>query len=708
MRFTGAVQSNGMRRTLGSILLLAAVAYGQPAAKKPFDVWALHRLVRISDAQLSPDGSTVAFVGARVSLSNNSKETQIYVVPLAGGPQNRLTFDGTSNERPRWSPDSTQIAYISDQSGSSQVWIMDADGSRSRQITDLATEASGLLFSPGGQYLVFTSRVFPDCGDDDDCNRELLEQHKEGPLKARLYEGLLYRHWDQWSDERRSHLFIVNLEDGEPRDLTPGRYDVPPFSLGGPDGYDISPDGFEVCFTMNTSNAPALSTNSDLYVVPTEGGEPVLITSNPAADASPVYSPDGRFIAYRAQARPGYESDRVRLMVYNRNTGDVGSLTETLDRWVSSVSWSPDSTQLFFTAEDRGREPIFMVPVEGGGTRMAVFGDAHHGDVQLSPDGKSVIYTGHSGSHPVEIFRGSSSGGPPEQLTHLNDDVLSEYEYTPFEEVTYESSDGSSIGGFLVKPANFDFERKYPLLLLIHGGPQGAWGESWSYRWNPQVFAGAGFVVFMPNPRGSTGYGQALTDAINGDWGGMVYEDIMAGVDYVLRRPYINKDQLVAAGASYGGYMINWMLGHTDRFQAFVSHAGVYDLRSMFGSTEELWFPLWEFRGTPWENQQMYEQWSPSTFVKDFRTPTLVVHGQKDYRVPVTQAMQLFTALQLQKTPSQFLYFPDEGHWITKPRNSIHWHETVIDWLKRWIDQPYRKPRRPAPKPAADAEAGVP
>ena len=561
---------------------------------------------------------------------------------------------------------------------------------------------------PDGQHLVFTSRVFPDCGADDDCNRELLAQQQESPLKARLYEGLLYRHWDEWSDGRRSHLFVVSLEDGEPRDLTPGPYEVPPFSLGGPDGYDISPDGFEVCFPMNASDSPALSTNSDLYVVPIEGGEPVVITSNPAADVSPVYSPDGRFIAYRAQARPGYESDRVRLMVYNRNTGDVASLTETLDRGVSSISWSPDSARLFFTAEDRGREPIFTVPVEGGGTRVAVFGDAHHGDVQLTPDGKAVVYSGHSGSHPVEIFRGSSSGGPPERLTHLNDGVLSEYESTPLEEVTYESADGASMSGFLVKPANFDFERKYPLLLLVHGGPQGAWGESWSYRWNPQVFAGAGFVVFMPNPRGSTGYGQALTDAINGDWGGMVYEDIMAGVDYVLRRPYINKDQLVAAGASYGGYMINWMLGHTDRFQAFVSHAGVYDLRSMFGSTEELWFPLWEFRGAPWENQQMYEQWSPSMFVKDFRTPTLVVHGQKDYRVPVTQAMQLFTALQLRKTPSQFLYFPDEGHWILKPRNSIYWHETVIDWLKRWIDQPYRKPRRQAGEPPAGAQGRVP
>lgn len=685
-------------RALSLALVLVAGALAQRDGNEPFDVWALHRLLRVSDAQLSPDGTTVAFVAARPSLAENSKETHIYTIPVSGGEARRLTFEGTVNERPRWSPDSRKIAFLSDRSGSTQIWLMDADGARSTQVTDIPTEAGGLLFSRDGEHLIFTSRVFPECSGDFDCNREGLKRQEEDPVKAKLYENLLYRHWNRWDDGRRSHLFVTSLsEESRPRDLTPGPYDVPPFSLGGPDGYDVSPDGFEVCFTMKTARSPATSTNSDLYVVPLEGGDPVAITSNLAADASPRYSPDGRYIAYRAQKRPGYESDRFRLMVYNRYTGEVKNLTESLDRWVTGIAWAPDSTRLFFTAEDRGREPIFTVPAEGGGTRVAVFGDAHHGDVQLTPDGKSVIYTGHSGSHPVEIFRGFASGGPPEQLTNLNEDVMSEYETTSFEEITYESSDGASISGFVVKPPDFDFERKYPLLLLIHGGPQGAWGESWSYRWNAQVFAGAGFVVFMPNPRGSTGYGQALIDAINGDWGGMVYEDIMAGLDYVQRRPYIDSDKVVAAGASYGGYMINWILGHTDRFQALVSHAGVYDLRSMFGSTEELWFPLWEFHGAPWDNPSIYETWSPSNFVKNFNTPTLVVHGQKDYRVPVTQGMQLFTALQLQEVPSQFLYFPDEGHWILKPRNSVHWYQTVIDWLKRWVGSPYRRPRRQEP-----------
>ena len=430
-------------------------------------------------------------------------------------------------------------------------------------------------------------------------------------------------------------------------------------------------------------------------MVNVEDGAPVALTAGPAAETSPLYSPDGRYVAYRGQIRPGYESDRYRLMLHERVSGETHGLTENLDRWISEIAWSPDSKRLFFTAEDRGRAPIFSVPTRGGGMRPVVFGDAHHGDVQLTPDGRSMIYSVHSASHPVAIFRGFSSGGPPLQLTHLNDDVMAEYEIGEFEEITYESSDGTSISGFLAMPPDFDFERKYPLLLLVHGGPQGAWGEAWSYRWNPRVFASAGFIVLLPNPRGSTGYGQTLTDAINGDWGGLVYEDIMNGVDYVLRRPYVDSEKMVAAGGSYGGYMINWMLGHTTRFRALVSHAGVFDLRSMFGATEELWFPIWEFNGTPWENPEMYERWSPSRFVTNFQTPTLVIHGEQDFRVPVTQGMQLFTALQLREVPSKFLHFPDEGHWIRKPRNSILWYETVTDWLQKWIDEPHT----PTPPP---------
>ena len=465
---------------------------------------------------------------------------------------------------------------------------------------------------------------------------------------------------------------------------------------------------------MAVGDDRATSTNIDLFVLSVEGGDPVPIVTGPAAETSPLYSPDGQSIAYRAQMRAGYESDRYRLMVYNRPTSEITNLTGNLDRWVAEMAWSPDSSRLFFTAEDRGRAPIFTVPAAGGGMQSVVFGDAHHGGIQLSPDGRSIIYSVQSASHPTEVFRGRASGGPAIPLTQLNDELMDGYDIEAPEEISYESIDGTTIHGFLIKPPGFDFERKYPLLLLIHGGPQGAWGQKWSYRWNSQVFAGAGFVVLMPNPRGSTGYGQTLIDAINGDWGGLVYEDIMAGVDYVLRRPYIDSEKLAAAGASYGGYMINWMLGHTGRFRAFVSHAGVYDLRSMFGATEELWFPIWEFNGTPWENPEAYERVSPSRFVDRFKTPTLVIHGEKDFRVPVTQAMQLFTALQLRKVPSRFLHFPDEGHWILKPRNSVHWYQSVIAWLEEWTARPYRhtKPplyqRKPEPQEPEDENTSVP
>ncbi len=678
-------------------LVLLGVAPGvvlpvsaQLDATKPFDVWALQRIARVSEPQLSPDGSTLAFVVERVLLSDNRKEKHIYTVPLEGGAPSQLTYDGKSNRRPRWSPDSTHIAFVSDRSDSSQIWIMEADGSRPRQVTNLATEAGGVLFAPDGEHVLFTSRIVPECGDEWECNKRVLEEREQDPVKARTYDRLLYRRWDHWDDGRQGHLFLIDLEGGEPRDLTPRSHDIPPFSLGGPDAYDISPDGQEVCFAMAVGEDRATNTNLDLFVVSIEGGEPVSIVSGPAAETSPRYSPDGRSIAFRGQVRPGYESDRYRLMVYSRPTSEVANLTESFDRWVSEVAWSPDSSRLFFTAEDRGGGPIFTVPAGGGGLKSVVFGDAHHGDIQLTPDGRSIVYSVQSASHPTEVFRGFASGGPAVPLTRLNDDLMSEYAIDSPEEISYESIDGTTIHGFLVKPPGFDFERKYPLLLLIHGGPQGAWGQKWSYRWNPQVFAGAGYVVFMPNPRGSTGYGQTLTDAINGDWGGLVYEDIMAGLDYVLRRPYADSGKLTAAGASYGGYMINWMLGRTDRFRAFVSHAGVYDLPSMFGSTEELWFPIWEFNGTPWENPEMYQRWSPSQFANRFKTPTLVIHGEKDYRVPVTQAMQLFTALQLRKVPSKFLHFPDEGHWILKPRNSVHWYQSVIAWLDEWIARPHR------------------
>ena len=670
-----------MRRLL-FLLCSCAIAFAQ---KKPFDVNALLELKRIGDPQISPDGRWVAFTVQTVDLAANKKPVQVWIVPLDGGTPKQITHDGESNQRPRWSPDGKRIAYISDRGGSSQIWLMDPDGGNARQVTNLSTEADGEVFSGDGKNLVFTSEVYPDCGADDVCNKKNLDAAKSEKTRAHIYTELLYRHWTAWQGKRRSHLLVVPVTGGPARDLTPGARGVPPFSLGGPDDYDVSPDGQEVCFSMNADPVPATSTNSDLYVVSIAGSQPRKITFNPGADTSPHYSPDGKYIAWRSQARAGYESDRFRLMTLERATGKVTDLTANLDRWVNSFTWSPDSASLFFTMNDRGRQAIHVIPLAGGAVRQVAGGDSELDDMQLTRDGKRMVYTQQSGMSPVEIYRANSTGGTPAALTHLNDQVLSNYQFQSLDEFWVDGAEGAKVQSFIVKPADFTPARKYPVLFLIHGGPQGFWGHAWTYRWNAQVFAGAGYVVVMPNPRGSTGYGQKFIDEINNDWGGRAFDDIMAVADHVVADvPYGDSSRMVAAGASYGGYMIDWILGHTQRFKALVTHDGVYDLVSEFGATEELWFPLWEYGGTPWDKPENYSRWSPSNFVKDFHTPTLVVHGEQDFRVPYTQGLQLFTALQLQKVPSKLLLFPDEGHWVLKPQNSLLWYRTVIDWLDSW------------------------
>ena len=651
------------------------------AQSRPFDVPAMLELARISEHQVSPDGTRVAFTVQRVDTEKNLKSKQVYAVRLSGGSPLALTTEA-DNFRPRWSPDSKRLAFLSTRSGTAQIWMMDADGRNQKAVTNLATEADGVVWTRDGSSLVFISEVYPDCPDEA-CNKRRIEQDKSSKVKARVYTSLLYRHWDQWQTARRKHLFVIPAGGGTPKDLTPGPFEVPPFSLGGADDYDVAADGLELCFAMNAEANQATSTNTDLYVAPLAGGEPRRITENTGADNSPLYSPDGHFLAYRSQVRAGFESDRWRLVVMDRATGRNNVITENLDRSVSSVAWAPDSKRLLFTAEDRGRVAIHMIPVTGGASKPLVSGNSHLDEPQLTPDGKVIVYSEASGSKPTELYK-VSSGGKPEPLTRLNDEILSRYNLPAFEEFWVEGAERAQVHSFLVKPPNFKQNQKYPVLFLIHGGPQGSWGESWSYRWNPQIFAAAGFVVVMPNPRGSTGYGQKFTDDISQDWGGKVYDDIMAVVDATAKLPYADPDRFAAAGGSYGGYMVNWLLGHSQRFKAFVSHAGVYDLRSMSGETEELWFTKWEFGGAPWETAELHERWSPSNSVKDFKTPTLVIHGEQDYRVPFGQGLQLFTALQLQKVPSKLLLYPDEGHWILKPQNTLLWYKTFVDWVTEW------------------------
>jgi len=420
-------------------------------------------------------------------------------------------------------------------------------------------------------------------------------------------------------------------------------------------------------------------------VVSIAGGQPVKITLTMGADSNPRYSPDGKYIAWRAQQRAGYESDRWRLMTLERSTGKVVNLTESLDRWVNSFTWSPDSGSLFFTTSDRGRQAIQVIPVAGGAARTAASGDSELDDMQLTRNGRTMVYTQQSGVSPVEIYRASSSGGLAVALTRLNDQTLADHQMTPLEEFWVDGAEGAKVHSFMIRPPDFTPTRKYPVLMLIHGGPQGFWGHAWTYRWNAQVFAAAGYLVVMPNPRGSTGYGQKFVDEINNDWGGRAFDDIMAVADHIVSDvPFADASKMTAAGGSYGGYMIDWILGHTQRFKALISHDGVYNLTSEFGATEELWFPIWEYGGTPWDKPENYAKWSPDHYVQDFHTPTLVIHGEQDFRVPATQALQYYDTLHAKGIAARLVYFPDENHWILKPQNSRLWYREFFDWVRRY------------------------
>jgi dipeptidyl aminopeptidase/acylaminoacyl peptidase len=667
-------------------MLLAAVLAAGPAAAGGITATDLMKLSRLSDPQVSPDGRTVVYSAAQINLGANNSNSDLWVVPLAGGEPRRLTDHPLSDSRPRWSPDGKVIGFLSRRGGTPQVYAVEPAGGEPRKLTSIETGVSSFLWITPERLLVI-SDVYPECQGKKPpaaavvCNRQKAEQAGK-PSPARVYDQLLYRHWDTWEDGKRTHLLVVPTDGGDATDLTLVDRDVPPFNLSGPDDYAVSPDGKEVCFARNDDPQQALSTNADLFVMPVGGGPERKLPASPGYDGSPVYSPDGKSIAFRSQARGGYEADRWRLMVYDRASGAVREVTAGFEDHVETFAWSPDSGTLYFTAGVNARNPVFAVRAAGGPVRAVSQGT--FADLSIGGDGRFLVTTEVSLTHPPEVVRIGVDGAAPTRLTHANDPLLHPFRMRDGESVTYVGAAGKNVQAWIVRPPDFDPAKKYPLLVLIHGGPQGVWGDSWTFRWNAQVFAAAGYVVFAPNPRGSTGWGQAFVDDVNRDWGGRAYEDVMKGTDFAEALPYVEKGRTVAAGASYGGYMVNWIAGHTDRFRALVSHDGIFDLQSMYGSTEEVWFTEWEFGGPPWENPDVYARHSPSAHVKNFKTPTLVIHGEQDHRVPLEQGLGMFTALQRQKVPSRLIVFPDENHWVLKPANSVRWYQEVLDWLARW------------------------
>jgi len=668
-------------------LLIAAAPFSSAAdVKRPitFDDFIL--IQRVTDPQPSPDGKWIAFVITTMDKAVNRSLSDIWIVPAQGGEPRLLTTSPAPDTQPRWSPDGKKIAFISGRSGAPQIWTIPLSGGEASQVTTLSTGASGVQWSRDGRFLAFTSSVYPDAADDA-ANKKKAEAAEASKVKARIFDTLFFRYWNAWSDGTRSHIFVMPSAGGTPVDVTPGDFDAPPLDLGGSPDYAFSPDGTELAFVRNVDPElkKGLGTNNDIFLVPTSGGAPRKITTNRANDNQPLYSPDGQFIAYRAMARPGYESDKESLILYERKTGATRDLTGAVDVSVGEMLWLPDSSGLYFNTDEKGRNALYRVAISGGKPEKVLDG-VTFGAMSLLPGGKTLIFLKQAMNRPADICAFDPAAKTITPLTDVNKDLLAGLDMNPAEEFWFEGADKDKVHGWLVKPPAFDAKRAYPLVMLIHGGPHGPWKDEFHYRWNTQMFAARGFVVAEINFHASAGFGQRFSDAIVGDWGGRPYVDTMKGLDYLLATyPFLDKNRVGAAGASYGGYMIDWIEGHTDRFKVLVSHDGVFDLRSMYGATEELWFPEWEQLGTPWTNPEQYTKWSPSYYVKNFKTPCLVIHSERDFRVPLEQGLQLFTSLQRMNVPSKLLVFPDEDHFVSKPQNAELWWKTVLDWLTAYL-----------------------
>jgi len=675
---------------LASALTLACGSVGtaQQATKHPITFDDIIKMHRLSEPQISPDGKWVAYTVATPDMDANRNVTNIWLVSTAGGASTQLTQSGHDSS-PVWSPDGSTIAFLSSRSGEAQVYLLSLEGGEAQRLTKLSTGAGLVKWSPGGKTIAFTSSVYPDCKDDE-CNQKRDEEKEKNKVKAHVAEHLLYRHWTHWNEGKRSHLFVIPADGSTaPRDLTPGAdFDVPPDERGGPGDINFSPDSKEICFTAVTDKMEAISTNGDLFTAPVAGGEIQRITTQRGFDGEPVYSPDGKYIAYHAQLEREYESDRWRVMLYDRQTGKIENLTEGFDRSADELAWSADSKSIYFTAENETEKPLYQMAARPGAEPKKILADTYNVFFSLSGAGKIMAFERTSLTSPAEVFTASGDGSNVRQLTHHNDAILASLEMNPSETFWFDGAEGTKVEAMLIRPPKFDARKKYPLLVLLHGGPQTMWSNSWGYRWNEEVFAASGYVMLMINRRGSTGYGQKFTDEITNDWGGKAYLDVMDGVDYALKKyPFIDGTRMAAAGGSYGGYMADWIATHNGRFKAIISHAGVYDKVAMY-ATDELWFEEHDMQGTPWSNPDSYRKWAPVSYAGQlgkFKTPTLVICGERDYRVPYTQSLEFFNALQRQEVPSKLVVFPDEGHWILKPQNAQFWYKTFLDWLALYL-----------------------
>jgi dipeptidyl aminopeptidase/acylaminoacyl peptidase len=674
--------------------LLAACSSPQ-AAERPaappraMEIADFYRTLTLSGPALSPDGQLVAFAVKRNDLEAGKSWSELYCMHADGSGLRQLTH-GESDTDPVFSPDGERLLFSSSREGGGQLWTLDLDGGEPKKLTDWSPGLGSAIWSPDGRWIAATSDVFPDVALDAAAQKAREDAQSKGGVSVHVADDLYYRHWTSWYDGKRAHILLVDASSGKvARDLTPGDFESPTFSLGGR-SFAFSPDGRELCYVSNHEADEASTTNGDLWVVPieaeiTESTARNITAANKGFDGAPLYSPDGRSIAFISQQTPAYESDLKRLAVFDRSTSNTRYLTDraSFADWIDDMRWTADSKALVFEAQRQGRNPLFRIPAAGG-PPVELLRHATIAGWELTGGGEGVVYTHRAVAEPTEIFATSFAAAKPARLTTFNAALEAELDFRPVEEHWFPGDGDTKIHCFLVKPHGFDAAKKYPLILNVHGGPQSQWADAFRGDW--QVYAAKGYVVAFCNPAGSTGYGQDFTDAITGDWGGRPYRDLMKVTDALEQLPFVDKERMGVMGWSYGGYMTMWMQGHTDRFRCIASMMGVYDLEAEYGATEEMWFPEHDFKGRPWDSDQ-YAKWSPSGFVKQFSTPALVITGELDYRVPYTQSLAYYTALRKMGVPARLVVFPKAGHWPSWKEMAVYYREH-LEFFDRWLAAP--------------------
>lgn len=674
-----------MKKTFAIILSLLVIQ-SLLIAKTPIKFEDMFSMGRVASSVISPDGKRVAFTVTSYSLETNKGNSDIYLISSDGTGLRQLTFSEKTDTAPRWSHSGDKLAFISTRDGSAQIYVFNMKGGEAQKLTDLPTGVDDFGWSPDGNFFVVSTKMFPQAASPAESARMGQDAEKEGG-SGREIDGLLYRHWNEWRENKYSHVVLIDGKGKFLRDLTPGKYDTPPVDLGSSHDFVFSPDGKSLCFVKNPDPVIAVSTNNDVWITSVNKVQHRQITTGKGNDAAPRYSPDGKYLAYLSMQRPGFEADQKNIMIRDLKSGSTRNLTESLDLSVSDFVWSPGSKKIYFFAPYHGRHRLYETDIRKASRRL-LLQNVYLKKISMSPDGKFLVLEKEAINQPTELFRFDLKNRKLTQLTFVNKERLSDLEMNPLEDYWFTGANDDSVHLLMIKPPDFDPAKKYPLVCLIHGGPQGAWGDDFHYRWNGEMFASPGYVVIMINFHGSRGYGQTFCDAVSQRWGSWPYEDIIAGTKWAADKfPFIDQQWIGAAGASYGGFMINWIEGHNPDglFKCLISHDGVFEQVSMFGATEELWFPMWEFNGAPWEEGSLYQKWNPVNFVENFKTPMLIVHGERDYRVPYTQGLQLFTALQLKGVDSRLLFYPDEDHFVQKPRNARQWWGNVHGWLAKYL-----------------------